>query len=434
MTSNKNTKNQEKWNEGLSDERLAVLMSPFKNREVNEVNYDSKMKFWKEAIIAESIRRHKCSYSASELKTWFVYQGRTPMCLLNVIEDMYRDGTIKSKTEFQQMQNQTQCSWSNWAVNTLVKNPLSWSVGKVKNSLVSSSKPFDDKTDYVNLQLVESQANELFSVLAVNEKSLIFFMDDIQKRLNDLWNDDISIQTTELIVHSLEICNKAYVEHGEHLIANKTLVKIAGFGKNVEPISDLEKNFFKLKEAEKILIGEISNLDKEKESLIKEAKMYVAKNMKPIALSYLRKKKEVERRIEKQLNSLDNIQAMVSRIEESKYNSEVLKSYGTGLSALKLSSKDTGLTIDNVDETMAELAEVLEEHRDIQSALGKHIIEDKHNENELEDELADLLNVDESICSSKEKHHVPDLPEVPDNSIENEEFDLDQRFQMLREH
>lgn len=107
-------------------------------------------------------------------------------------------------------------------------------------------------------------------------------MDDIQKRLCQLWNTNVSMGTTELIVHSLEIRNKAYVERGEHLVANKTLVKIPGFGKNVEPITELEKNFFKLKEAEKILIGEISNLDNDKDSLVKEAKMYLAKNMKSI--------------------------------------------------------------------------------------------------------------------------------------------------------
>lgn len=41
------------------------------------------------------------------------------------------------------------------------------------------------------------------------------------------------------------------------------------------------------------------------------------------ALTYLRKKKETEKRIEKQLKALDNVQVLVSRIEESKYNSEV---------------------------------------------------------------------------------------------------------------
>ncbi|XP_050433869.1 charged multivesicular body protein 7 [Adelges cooleyi] len=428
--------NPDKWNEGLSDERLTVLMSPFKNREVNEVNYDNKMRFWKDAILTESNRRHRCSFSINDLKTWFVYKGRSPVCLLNVLEDMFRENTIKSKSEFEQIQNQNNSTWSNWAVNTLVKNPLSWSVGLVKQSIISPTRPVDDNIEYVSLQLVENQANELFSVLAVTEKSQILFMDDIQKRLCQLWNTNISMGNTELIVHSLEIRNKAYVERGEHLVANKTLVKIPGFGKNVEPITELEKNFFKLKEAEKILIGEISNLDNDKDSLVKEAKMYLAKNMKSIALSSLRKKKEIERRIEKQLHSLDNVQAMISRIEESKYNSEVLKSYGNGLAALKLTAKDTGLTIDNVDETMAELAEAIEEHKDIQSALGRHIVDDKQNDNELEDELANLLGADEStVPQTEHKRVVPDLPEVPDNSFEvEEEMDLDHRLQMLRDH
>lgn len=125
-------------------------------------------------------------------------------------------------------------------------------------------------------------------MISVSEQSQILFMDDLQQRLNNMWKDHVSITSTELIVHSLEIRNKVFVERGEHLVANKTLVKIASCGKDVEPITELEKNFFKLKETEKILIGEISNMDVEKESLTKEAKSYIAKNMKPIvsALSY----------------------------------------------------------------------------------------------------------------------------------------------------
>lgn len=116
----------------------------------------------------------------------------------------------------------------------------------------------------------------------MNEQSQILFMDDLQKKLHEMWNVDVSMTSTELIVHSLEIRNKVFVERGEHLVTNKTLVKISSCDKDVEPISELEKNFFKLKETEKILIGEISNMDFEKESLTKEAKSYIAKNMKPI--------------------------------------------------------------------------------------------------------------------------------------------------------
>ncbi|KAL4112908.1 hypothetical protein QTP88_016627 [Uroleucon formosanum] len=424
----------QKWTEGLSDERITVLMAPFKNRSVNEVNYDNKMKFWKNTIVSECDCRHRCSFSVNELKTWFLIKGRSPLCLLTVVEDMFREGTIKSQSNFEQMMSQNNSNWSTWAVNTLVKSPLSWSVGRIKESILTPPA-IEEKSEYVVLRLVENQANELFNIISVNDQSQILFMDDIQKRLNKMWNADVSMTTTELIVHSLEIRNKVFVERGEHLVTNKTLVKIASGDKDVEPISELEKNFFKLKETEKILIGEISNMDFEKESLVKEAKSYIAKNMKPIALTYLRKKKEIEKRIEKQLKSLDNVQSLISRIEESKYNAEVLQSYAHGLAALKLSSKDSGLTIDNVDETMAELAEVIDEHKDMQSAMGSLVdVKQKYNEQELEDELADLLSKDEPAVSNTGKYHIPDLPSVPDNSLEGEELDLDRRFQLLREH
>lgn len=204
------------------------------------------------------------------------------------------------------MTSQNNSNWSTWAVNTLVKSPLSWSVDRIKESILSPTALVDEKSEYVILHLIEvinpfrilmfffliliffikDQANDLFNIISVSEQSQIYFMDDLQKRLCEMWNSEVSMTSTKLIVHSLEIRNKVFIERGEHLVANKTLVKVASCGKNVEPITELEKNFFKLKETEKILIEEISNMNNEKESLIKEAKIYIAKNMKPIVSLY----------------------------------------------------------------------------------------------------------------------------------------------------
>lgn len=91
----------------------------------------------------------------------------------------------------------------------------------------------------------------------------------------------------------------------------------------------------------------------------------------------------------------------------------------------------------------------------MQSAMSS-LVDVKHNEQELEDELANLLNKDEQNIPSKEKYPIPgiiliaynlftivtiknlfiplDFPNVPDNSFEGEELDLDRRFQLLKEH
>lgn len=50
---------------------------------------------------------------------------------------------------------QSNSNWSSWAVNTLVKSPLSWSMGKIKESILSPTITFDEKSDYVILRLIE---------------------------------------------------------------------------------------------------------------------------------------------------------------------------------------------------------------------------------------------------------------------------------------
>jgi len=67
----------------------------------------------------------------------------------------FREGIIKSQSDFEQMTSQSNNKWSTWAVNTLVKSPLSWSVGRIKESILSPTPAIDEKSEYIVLQLVE---------------------------------------------------------------------------------------------------------------------------------------------------------------------------------------------------------------------------------------------------------------------------------------
>jgi len=53
------------------------------------------------------------------------------------------------------MTSQSNSNWSSWAVNTLVKNPLSWSVGRIKESILPPTPAIDEKSEYVILHLIE---------------------------------------------------------------------------------------------------------------------------------------------------------------------------------------------------------------------------------------------------------------------------------------
>lgn len=67
----------------------------------------------------------------------------------------FREDIIKLRSEFEQLTCQNNSNWSTWVVNTLVKNPVSWSVGRIKESILSPASVVDQKNEYVILQLVE---------------------------------------------------------------------------------------------------------------------------------------------------------------------------------------------------------------------------------------------------------------------------------------
>lgn len=53
------------------------------------------------------------------------------------------------------MTSQNNSNWSTWAVNALVKSPLAWSMGRIKESILSPTAVIDEKSEYVILHLIE---------------------------------------------------------------------------------------------------------------------------------------------------------------------------------------------------------------------------------------------------------------------------------------
>lgn len=69
------------------------------------------------------------------------------------------------------MTSQNSSGWSTWAVNTLVKSPLSWSVGRIKESILSPTTAIDEKSEYVILHLVEVTYSKFKIVSTVKDSS-----------------------------------------------------------------------------------------------------------------------------------------------------------------------------------------------------------------------------------------------------------------------
>lgn len=72
----------------------------------------------------------------------------------------------------------------------------------------------------------------------------------------------------------------------------------------------------------------------------------------------MRKKHEIEKQITKRGNALQNVQILLSRIQDADQDTEVLESYKMALTSLRKTFKEGGLTEDAAVDTMIELSEV----------------------------------------------------------------------------
>lgn len=240
------------------------------------------------------------------------------------------------------------------------------------------------------------------------------------------------------------------------------LVKFPKNGIKPVKVSEVDNGIYLLEKHERNLKKNIEKLEQEKEAALNEARKYVAAKMRPMvsglpsmiliviyffiliyfyfkAKHSLRKKKELEKYIEKRTTALDNIQSLLYKIQQAESDSSVLESYRTGVNALKQTFKETGLTETKVNDTMDELEDILDTHNEIEATLSRSL--EPSLESDLEDELEKLLLDDVSNFPPeggssggdfKDDKKSVDLPDVPSNDPSLSADGLDEALLEMR--
>lgn len=72
------------------DEKMNAWFAPFRSRDLNPLNYDNKLIFWKTNIDFFCEKTHKFCFTLAEVKTFFVRHGKMPNCLQLVFENLLR--------------------------------------------------------------------------------------------------------------------------------------------------------------------------------------------------------------------------------------------------------------------------------------------------------------------------------------------------------
>lgn len=136
-----------------------VLFNPFRPKNVNPINYESKLKFWKLLIVKYCNETGSANVSEFELKNAFMRNGRKPMCLSTVLQDMQNNHEIECLHNYM---TPVQHSWKGWAIDVMVKKPASWGWNIVKDRIFQPSNQAEEMENFIVLESVKVRCGRGF--------------------------------------------------------------------------------------------------------------------------------------------------------------------------------------------------------------------------------------------------------------------------------
>lgn len=414
------------------DTRMNALFAPFRKRDLNPLHYDNKMKFWKETIINLCKENKIIQVDVPLLENFFTRNKIKPKCLESVMNELQASGSFKTRSDALKpklglIQNViNKCIWSPlaWSTNfilekTAIKSYIPYRSNSTPNlsdlnlSTASQKSDSSDKTQFVNVNMIETKSNELLTLL---QKRIVFNNVDCLVEYDHLFdlapqflNNSSAERDIELLVRYLEANQKLIVFMSEN---KKKLVKFSMNNQNVTPVTEIELSYMQLKETEAKLETETNKIEGEISSLTETIKEYLKNNNRSAAMKYLKKRKQLEKSLESKDNMLSNIQAILMSIQQTDTNRIAYDAYNKSAHALKEANKT--IDMDKLDDTMQDLQEIMQVNTDIEEVM-KTPISTRFDESELNAELADLLS--DSAAPKDESMDMTDvlasLPEAP---------------------
>ncbi|CAD7005910.1 unnamed protein product [Ceratitis capitata] len=351
------------WND---DVRMNVLLAPFRNREVNPENYDSKMKFWQDMIAQYCEHEGSGCFCKRDLQLTFARGDRIPYGLDTVLSEMLYTKKIRTRADFEYDPENT---WSGWAVNSFVKRPISWGWQTLKSKIGIQVERDSGLLEYVHLEVMKKFCKQIQqSLLQQHQGELLHY--ESFKKLADAaltLKEDCLLLCLHVLHCQRKVGLEFKVEDQEQQIH---LIKIPAKNDANIAITETDRAVHNLKMTQVSLLKQLENLEEDMRENEEKARQYVKENKRQLAKTYLRKKHLMEKNHEKRSIALHNIESLITSVDEAQSHGQILDAYKIGSKALQKALNDSGLKYDNVDEVIAEVRDTMETHQELQDTLA----------------------------------------------------------------
>ncbi|CAJ0944851.1 unnamed protein product, partial [Mesorhabditis belari] len=383
------------WND---DMEMSGLMSMIKSRQVNPVDYDRKIRFWRGMIESGCYGEKDALLTVDSLKKRFRRGDLVPSSLPIVIEDMINTGDIITLDEWKEKHS----SWLGWGFSKMMRTG-SWFMG--------ASEPGQR---YLHLPTVKKQAEDLLELYSREFGDEVDCTGEVVA-WTDLFERAGSVVDSE---ENFEIVLQFLSDSGDVMVGNarngEKVLKFKGrrdsgparFTEADASVHDIRKAMLRLDK-------EISALEAKAKKLDQDTRAALRSGEKVKATNLLRQKKQADKSLADKDVQYSKLLSMLHQIGSTK---DVLQAYKAGTSAFKANLERHGLSPEKIDATMDEVQEAAEEFHDITDAMSQGIagiragVQDEELERELEELMSGQKTPEKPIREL-------DLPSVPQNRL-----------------
>ncbi|ELT87277.1 hypothetical protein CAPTEDRAFT_192951, partial [Capitella teleta] len=282
----------------------------------------------------------------------------------------------------------------------MVKRPLSWSfnwfvkkpIAKTYGMIFGESESVEGGEDLVMLDLLQSIAQDIqerhASGIEHESTDSVVSYSHLAHLCEGLYGNE---ETLHVAVQLLCLQNQCIIIDGD---AGEKLIS---FTKSREcpkaVLTENDKRIYRLKATERSVLAELEKLDSSLASLKQEAKDCIKKGDKSQAKVILTKKKKIEKQRQDKESSLEQMQQLITMIQQADVNKKIIDAFKSGKEAFSEVQQQHGLTRENIDNVMDGVQEAFDEHVEINESISQPVAADDVyiSEDELEDELNEIL-------------------------------------------
>uniref|UniRef100_A0A1B0GDM0 Charged multivesicular body protein 7 n=1 Tax=Glossina morsitans morsitans TaxID=37546 RepID=A0A1B0GDM0_GLOMM len=374
--------------------RMGFLLATFRERSVNPESYDSKLQFWTNLIRDYCEYKGDASFSKEELKIRFTRNAHVPACLDTVLSNMLQLKIICASEDYKLNINS---NWTEWALRNFIKGPFLWIYGTLKfwfntNEMVADSY----RIEYVHMDVLKNFCMQVYEILQKSPfKGTVqpyeVFIEEVLRVMT------ISENCIKLCAQTLHYERKIDLSYKLGDNENRIqLIKVPMENESITGINENDIVIYKMKAVQMNLMEQLRGTEVKIEEIKSNIYQYLKENKRQMAKPLLKKKHLLENTHNKQSLALQNIETLLSTVEEAKHNGIILDAYKSGSKALQNIFDTSNLNNDTVTDIVADVNETIQTHKEIGDILGDTNlnVSDSYDDNDLERELAQITGED----------------------------------------